>query len=45
MNYRTLGRTGVHVSEIGYAAWGIGKGLWIGAADGQSIKALNKALD
>jgi aryl-alcohol dehydrogenase-like predicted oxidoreductase len=31
MNCRTLARTGVHVSEIGYAAWGIGKGLWIGA--------------
>ena len=45
MNYRTLGRTGLHVSEIGYGAWGIGKGLWIGASDNESIKALNKAFD
>jgi aryl-alcohol dehydrogenase-like predicted oxidoreductase len=45
MNYRTLGRTGLHVSEIGYGAWGIGKGLWIGASDDESLKALNKAFD
>jgi len=45
MNYRTLGRTGLQVSEIGYGAWGIGKGMWIGAEDDQSIKALNKAVD
>jgi aryl-alcohol dehydrogenase-like predicted oxidoreductase len=45
MNYRTLGRTGLHVSEIGYGAWGIGKGLWIGASDDESIKALNRAFD
>lgn len=45
MNYRTLGRTGLQVSEIGYGAWGIGKGLWIGASDDESIKALNQAFD
>jgi hypothetical protein len=45
MNYRTLGRTGLHVSEIGYGAWGIGKGLWIGASDDESVRALNKAFD
>jgi len=45
MNYRTLGRTGLQVSEIGYGAWGIGKGMWIGAEDDESIKALNKAVD
>src|ERR1700758_3584330 len=45
MNYRTLGRTGLQVSEIGYGAWGIGKGMWVGAEDDQSINALNKAVD
>lgn len=45
MNYRTLGRTGLQVSEIGFGAWGIGKGMWIGAEDDESVKALNKAID
>jgi aryl-alcohol dehydrogenase-like predicted oxidoreductase len=45
MNYRTLGKTGLQVSEIGYGAWGIGKGMWVGAADNESINALNKAID
>ncbi|MBV8813090.1 MAG: aldo/keto reductase [Verrucomicrobia bacterium] len=45
MNYRILGRTGLQVSEIGYGAWGIGKGMWIGASDDESVKALNKAFD
>jgi aryl-alcohol dehydrogenase-like predicted oxidoreductase len=45
MNYRTLGKTGLQVSEIGYGAWGIGKGMWVGAEDDESTKALNKAID
>jgi aryl-alcohol dehydrogenase-like predicted oxidoreductase len=45
MNTRTLGRTGLKISEIGFGAWGIGKGLWVGASDDESIKALNKAFD
>src|ERR1700678_3309493 len=45
MNYRTLGRTGLKVSEIGYGAWGIGKGMWVGATDDESLKALNKAIE
>ncbi|HUC93456.1 MAG TPA: aldo/keto reductase [Paenibacillus sp.] len=45
MNFRTLGRTGLNVSEIGYGAWGIGKTGWIGANDDESIKALNRAID
>ncbi len=45
MNYRTLGRTGLSVSEIGFGAWGIGRSLWVGAEDGESIRALNRAID
>ncbi|WP_121610879.1 aldo/keto reductase [Mesobacillus foraminis] len=45
MNYRTLGRTGLKVSEIGYGAWGIGQTSWVGASDEESLKALNKAID
>jgi aryl-alcohol dehydrogenase-like predicted oxidoreductase len=45
MNYRLLGRTGLRVSEIGFGAWGIGAQQWIGAADSESIQALNRAMD
>jgi aryl-alcohol dehydrogenase-like predicted oxidoreductase len=45
MNYRTLGKTGLQVSEIGYGAWGIGKSMWIGATDDQSLEALNRAIE
>jgi aryl-alcohol dehydrogenase-like predicted oxidoreductase len=45
MNYRKLGKTGLKVSEMGYGAWGIGKGAWIGASDAESVKALNRAVD
>jgi aryl-alcohol dehydrogenase-like predicted oxidoreductase len=45
VKYRTLGRTGLQVSEIGYGAWGIGKSMWLGADDDESIRALHKAID
>ena len=45
MNYRTLGRTGLRVSEVGYGAWGIGAKQWIGASDDESSRALEKAID
>lgn len=45
MNYRTLGKTGLQVSEIGYGAWGIGKTSWIGATDDESLKALHRSVD
>ena len=45
MNFRTLGKTGLEISEVGYGAWGIGKSNWIGASDDESVKALNKAVD
>jgi aryl-alcohol dehydrogenase-like predicted oxidoreductase len=45
MNHRTLGRTGIEVSEIGYGAWGIGGSGWLGAEDDESLEALNRAID
>ena len=45
MLLRRLGRTGLMVSEIGFGAWGIGKGLWIGAEDAQSLVALRRAIE
>ncbi|MGB5872349.1 MAG: aldo/keto reductase [Bacteroidota bacterium] len=45
MKYRTLGRTGLKVSEIGFGAWGIGKSMWRGAEDSESLRALHTARD
>ena len=45
MQYRTLGRTGIRVSEISYGAWGIGGGLWHGNDDKESLLALHRAAD
>jgi aryl-alcohol dehydrogenase-like predicted oxidoreductase len=45
MHQRTIGRTGLEVSEIGYGAWGIGGTMWLGAQDDESLTALNRAVD
>ena len=45
MHHRTLGRTGLEISEIGYGAWGIGNSGWQGASDEESARALNRAID
>ena len=45
MNYRTLGRTNLEVSEVGYGAWGIAGDAWLGAEDEKSLQALNRAVD
>jgi len=44
MQYRTLGRTGYQVSEIGLGAWAMG-GMWGPLGDGTSLKALHRAMD
>ncbi len=44
MNYRSLGRSGLRVSELGYGAWGIGKTMWLGADD-ESLRSLHRAFD
>jgi aryl-alcohol dehydrogenase-like predicted oxidoreductase len=45
MNYRTLGKTGLSVSEIGFGAWGIGGMMWRGGNDEEALLALHKAAD
>ncbi len=45
MQYRRLGRTGLEVSEVGYGAWGIGKQMWRGADDRESLRALQTAVE
>ena len=50
LRYRTLGRTGIAVSEIGFGAWGIGGdaggAVAYGPAErGESLDALHAALD
>ena len=45
MNYRTLGRTGIQVSEVGYGAWGLGGIQWTGGDDQEAIRALHLSID
>jgi aryl-alcohol dehydrogenase-like predicted oxidoreductase len=43
MNYRTFGRTGWQVSEIGYGMWGMGG--WTGSDDQESMRSLELAVE
>jgi aryl-alcohol dehydrogenase-like predicted oxidoreductase len=45
MRYRTLGRTGLQISQLGYGTWGIGGAMWGGADDEQSLRSLRRALE
>jgi aryl-alcohol dehydrogenase-like predicted oxidoreductase len=42
MRYRTLGRTGWQVSEIGYGMWGLAG--WTGSDDEESMLSLHRAV-
>lgn len=43
MEYRTFGRTGWQVSEIGYGMWGMAG--WSGSADQESLESLERAIE
>ena len=45
MRFRTLGKTGIQVSEIGYGAWGIGQKQWLGGTDEESLNALRRSFE
>jgi aryl-alcohol dehydrogenase-like predicted oxidoreductase len=45
MKYRTFGRLGWQVSEIGFGAWAIGGTAWGKQDDSDSVRALHQALD
>ncbi|MEN1937848.1 aldo/keto reductase [Paenibacillus sp. 102] len=45
MNYRTLGKTSLTVSEIGFGAWAIGGDEWGPVNDKHSITAMKKAIE
>jgi len=43
MRYRTFGRTGWQVSEIGYGMWGLAG--WTGSDDEESLQSLHRAME
>ncbi len=43
MRYRTFGRTGWQVSEVGYGMWGMAG--WTGSDDEQSFESLDRAIE
>lgn len=46
MDYRTLGKTGIKVSDIGFGAWQLGDyGSWNGPDEKQSIRMIHEALE
>src|SRR3990172_3749356 len=44
MNYRTLGRTGLNVAEVGFGGGGIGS-VWGPTTDQDVIRAVHGAID
>src|SRR5262245_18610510 len=44
MQYRTFGRTGWKVSEIGYGMWGMG-GRWKGCDDDEAMQSLHRSVE
>lgn len=45
INRRTLGRTGLQISEVGYGAWGLGGNQWRGHVETDALAALRRALE
>lgn len=45
MEYRSLGNTGLKVSEIGFGAWAIGGDAWGPVEDATSLAAMERALE
>lgn len=45
MEYRTLGQSGIKVSELAFGAWAIGGWMWGGADSKEAVKAIEAAVD
>lgn len=45
MNYRTLGDSGIEVSEVGFGAWVVGTDWWGDRTEQQAIDMVQHALD
>jgi aryl-alcohol dehydrogenase-like predicted oxidoreductase len=45
MEYKTLGKSGIKVSELAFGAWAIGGWFWGGADSKDAIRALETAVD
>ncbi len=45
MKYRTLGRTGIEVSEIGLGTWAFGNNVYGGVAEKEGIRTIHEAID
>jgi myo-inositol catabolism protein IolS len=45
MQYRSLGRTGIEVSVIGFGGWAIGGDAWGPVEDSESIAAIERAVE
>jgi aryl-alcohol dehydrogenase-like predicted oxidoreductase len=43
MHYRTFGRTGWSVSDVGYGMWGMGG--WTGSDDAESLQSLRRSVE
>ncbi len=45
MEYKTLGKTDIRISEIAFGAWAIGGWMWGGADSKDAVKAIETAID
>lgn len=45
MQYRTLGKTGAEVSEVGLGTWQLGGADWGNISDDDALKVLHRSLD
>lgn len=45
MLMKKFAKSDTDISQLGFGCWGIGKGLWVGADDDESKKALLRAIE